>query len=189
MSAPAILDDSIHCLRQAAELARRLGRERFTRRHPAFFSASIGGHVRHNVDHYLNFFRGLGEGRIDYENRERDVRTETDPAFAIERLGEITSRLAELANHDLDAPCTVRVNADSDDATDPAHWSGSTIRRELQFLLGHTIHHDAQIAAICRLEGVEPPPDFGMAPSTIRYRRRIAGSGAASDTAAQSCAP
>ena len=45
----------------------------------------------------------------------------------------------------------------------------SSISRELQVLSSHTVHHFALIAITLRMHGVEMDPDFGMAPSTLRY--------------------
>jgi hypothetical protein len=38
--------------------------------------------------------------------------------------------------------------------------------RELGMLLSHTVHHYALIAMLLRARGIEPPADFGVAPST-----------------------
>lgn len=174
MNLPGVLADNIACVQQAIDLLNRLDEAMYNVRHRAFFDAAIGGHIRHNIDHYDNFFRGLPTGRVDYENRQRDAQIETDPVAASAALQSIAGSLADLAPDDLDASCSVRVNTDSDDASDPDHWSGSTVRRELQFLLGHAIHHYAQVAAMCRSIGIEPAAEFGMAPSTIRYRAQLA---------------
>ena len=53
-------------------------------------------------------------------------------------------------------------------------WSRSSIARELQSLLSHTVHHYAFIAVALRLQGVEPASDFGVAPSTLEYWRQTA---------------
>ena len=45
----------------------------------------------------------------------------------------------------------------------------SSISRELQVLSSHTVHHFALIAMTLRMHGLEVDPDFGMAPSTLRY--------------------
>ena len=45
----------------------------------------------------------------------------------------------------------------------------SSISRELQVLSSHTIHHFAMIAMTLRFHGIEIDPEFGMAPSTLRY--------------------
>ncbi len=172
MSLPAILEDNIACVEQATEFLAKLDADRYAHRHPAFFNASVGGHIRHNLDHYTNFFRGLAAGRIDYESRERNPAVEADPAAARAALQTIGTQFAALSPTDIEAGCSVRVNTDSDDASDPHQWSGSTVRRELQFLLGHAIHHHAQVAAMVRTLGIEPAEGFGMAPSTLRHHAR-----------------
>jgi len=40
----------------------------------------------------------------------------------------------------------------------------------LQALSSHTIHHFALIAVTLRLHGIQVDPNFGMSPSTLRYR-------------------
>ena len=50
-------------------------------------------------------------------------------------------------------------------------WSRSTLRRELQFLLSHTIHHFALIGLLLSFHGVEPGEEFGVAPSTLKHWR------------------
>jgi hypothetical protein len=57
---------------------------------------------------------------------------------------------------------------------DSVVWSYSSIGRELQFLLSHTIHHYALIALALRLQGYEPSAEFGVAPSTLQYWRKAA---------------
>ncbi|CAN5422161.1 hypothetical protein BH23VER1_BH23VER1_11420 [soil metagenome] len=169
-----VLADNARCLREAIALLHSLSPEEFVRTHPAFHHASIGAHIRHNIDHFDNFFAGLPGGRIDYDRRARDPETERDPARACRALEAIATRLGSFPLRDLDSPCTIRVNAHSADASDPAHWSGSTVRRELHFLLGHAIHHHALVAAICRSLGHQPSPTFGMAPSSLRHKFRQA---------------
>ena len=75
-----------------------------------------------------------------------------------------------------DKAVSVRLDGSSTHA-DPEPWSQSTIRRELQYLQAHTVHHYALIAFILRLQGREPAASFGVAPSTLRHRK------AAADTA------
>ncbi|MEP0552783.1 MAG: hypothetical protein ABJE29_00430, partial [Balneola sp.] len=48
-------------------------------------------------------------------------------------------------------------------------WSVSSIRRELQFLVSHTVHHYALIGLILKTMDVEVPEDFGVAPSTLKH--------------------
>lgn len=53
-------------------------------------------------------------------------------------------------------------------------WSISSLKRELQFLLSHTIHHYSLIALALRLQGFEPGAAFGVAPSTLKNWRETA---------------
>ena len=55
----------------------------------------------------------------------------------------------------------------------------SSVGRELQVLSSHTIHHFALMAMTLRVLGVPVDPDFGMAPSTLRYLDTQAGAEAA----------
>ena len=49
--------------------------------------------------------------------------------------------------------------------------TGSTLGRELVYVIAHGIHHYALITVMARLQGAELPPEFGVAPSTVRHRR------------------
>ena len=50
-------------------------------------------------------------------------------------------------------------------------WSNSTIRRELQFLVSHTVHHYALIGLILKTMDVSVPENFGVAPSTLKHEQ------------------
>jgi hypothetical protein len=55
-------------------------------------------------------------------------------------------------------------------AEDAEPYLSSTIGRELQSLSSHTVHHFALIAMSLRAMGIPVEEDFGVAPSTLRYR-------------------
>ena len=101
-----------------------------------------------------------------YDARERDVRLETEIPFAIDRLREIIGGLVLLDLALLESPIDVRLEAGGPEAE---QWSRSTVRRELQFLLSHTVHHFALIALVLERHGVEVADDFGVAPSTLKH--------------------
>ena len=165
----ALIEENIAALQQAIALLPSLDETQYRQKLPACFNASVGGHIRHNVDHYLSFLAGFEKGQIDYETRERDARLEGDRDYAIVALEQITARLRLLVTDD--KPIQVRMENTAD--TSAEAWGGSTARRELQFLLSHTIHHYALVAVSCRLLGIEPSADFGVAPSTLRYRKTL----------------
>ncbi len=126
------------------------------------FSSSIGQHLRHCIEHYEELFRALHEdSTANYESRPRDPQLEQDPGLARTRIGSLRKALAKLAP----GRRGLRVR---DQGPGPA--ADSSIERELQFLASHTVHHFALIALIARRAGLPVPVDFGMAPSTLRFR-------------------
>ena len=161
--------DNLHYITQGVNLLDRLNGELYTRPNPQCFDTKIGGHLRHNIDHYSSFLKGCRSGRVDYDERLRDHRVENDPDHAICELNRIAGELGKLESEDLDKALYVKMDSGNTDST--KSWSKSTIRRELQFLLSHTIHHYALIAVICNLQGVKTPPDFGVAPSTLKHQQ------------------
>ena len=133
-------------------------------------SASIGAHLRHVIDCFRCFLHGLETDRIDYDARQRQPEIETDRATAEATLAEIANALEGLEGESPRRPVEVKVDAEA--WSDPdLHWQGSTLGRELQFLLSHTVHHYALIALILRSHGHDPGADFGVAPSTLEFER------------------
>lgn len=166
--------DNIAALRQGIELLSGLSPERYARRTPACFNSSAGGHLRHVIEHYLSFLQGTETGEIDYEARARDPLIETSPDYATAQLEAIGERLARLSGDR-----ELRVRAESAPMEASPLWGASTVMRELEFLLSHTVHHYALIGVICQLAGETLPKDFGMAPSTLRHLQAQAASACA----------
>ena len=86
--------------------------------------------------------------------------------------GELLGGLTPVSAFALDAPVEIRLESGLGDEAE--QWSRSTVRRELQFLLSHTIHHFALIGLLLHQQGIDPGPDFGVAPSTLRHWREQA---------------
>lgn len=128
--------------------------------------SSLGGHVRHCLDHIGAVLVGAEVGEIDYDQRERGTVVETDRRAARELITRLIGQLAELEDEAIGR--TVRLTAMVTSDGLPVRV-GSTIGRELVFVLSHTIHHNALVAAMCRTLGVALPPRFGYAPATIAH--------------------
>jgi len=156
-------------LDQALDLVESLDAKAYGAAAPAAGLAAAGPHLRHVLDMYGCFLRGLPEARVDYEARARDTRLESEPAAALAALRRIAAQLAALEAAPL--PARLQVHGDTPLGMEGERvWSNSTPERELQFLLNHTLHHFALIAAALRLHGRAVPADFGLAPSTIRWQ-------------------
>ena len=141
---------NVDLLRQGADLLESLDDASFRR---------IGPQIRHGIDFYACFLRGLPSGRIDYVHRERSARVETDRRFALE---ELLATIDALESIDVEA-CAPSLDVRAEEGMD---WAGSTPAREVQFLASHTTHHFAIVALLLRSAGIEPPERFGVAPST-----------------------
>lgn len=156
-------------LEQALDLVEGLDAAAYGAGSPAASLAGAGPHLRHVLDMYGCFLRGLPAGRVDYEDRRRDASVETEPAAGRAALRLVAAQLAALERAPL--PARLQVHGDTPLGMEREQsWAESTPERELQFLLNHTLHHFALIAAVLRLHGRAVPADFGLAPSTLRWQ-------------------
>lgn len=163
-----LIADNVALLRQGQRVLRRLDAESYTRAHPTLALSGVGSHLRHLLDFYARLLEGLEGGRIDYDARDRDPRLENDPRFAATHIQRLVQALDALRLRE--APATLAIKSDSEGSgADETPWTVSSLERELQATLSHTVHHYALIAVGLRLEGIDPGPEFGVAPSTLRF--------------------
>lgn len=166
------IQDNCDTLAQSRQLLARLDDAAYSRKHAFCFNSSIGGHYRHVLDHYFSFLKGGTNGIVSYEARDRDPRLENEAAYAGQRAHEVCQALLALGCEQLRRPVLMRSEFGRD--AEERSYAPSSQLRELEFLLSHTVHHFALIGAICGVEGIALPPDFGVAPSTLRYRAALA---------------
>ncbi len=165
-----LIAGNIQSLRQGIDLIRTIDDATYSTA-SAFSQSGLGSHFRHCIDFYNSFIAGIGSGRIDYDARERDLTVESERGRATEKMEAIIRSLGKLST--AEGEREVWVNSEGAENGDP-RWSRSSIRRELQFLLSHTVHHYAIIAVHLRLRGIDPGQSFGVAPSTLRHWRQSA---------------
>ena len=157
---------NLHYLGQAAALLERLEDGLYGQGVEQFYGSSMGGHLRHCLEHYQSFLAGVGGGKVDYDDRRRDVRIETSTAVALQTLHEVEAALREALDRGLPEGLLVKMDC----GLSEIEWQPSTVGRELQFLVSHTVHHFAMIGGICQKLGVPMEDGFGVAPSTLRHR-------------------
>jgi uncharacterized damage-inducible protein DinB len=162
-----LVRDNLTVLQQGAELLAGLSDAEYT--DASWSGASIGGHFRHVLDHYGCLMRGLHDGIVDYDARERDPRLETDRQHAISAVDRLGQALEALQALGVCRPLSVQVHA-GQTAGEHLGPAPSTMERELMFVLLHAVHHYALIATELRARGRTCCPTFGMAPSTLGYR-------------------
>lgn len=156
-----LIDMNLRALDQARDLLSAIDDVTFVQMAPHTNGIRIGAHIRHVIEFYERFLTGLAHGCVDYEGRSRNTLIERSRAAAVRAIDDVADGLA----HVTDGPIGVR----TEELVVPSSRS-----RELQALLEHTIHHFALIAVALAALGVAVDPDFGVAPSTLRYRAKAA---------------
>lgn len=131
------------------------------------FQSPIAAHYRHIIEHYQCLFRQLAAGQVvNYDLRARDMALESDKAYCRQQLLELKSSLAEIDCTQEGQELVIK-----DDHSDQAMHS--SLCRELMFLIGHTEHHSAMIAAMLRILGYRVDQQFGVANATLNYQSTI----------------
>ena len=160
-------------LTQGMAMLSSLTDEGYSAKLPEPYGASVGGHYRHILDHILCLYNGLRDGEVNYDHRSRDLRVESDRKCAM----ALTSTLIQLFSQ-LDPAIyrrQVRVAYTVRYGGSGVEWLESTVAREVAFCTEHAIHHYALIKLLCAQHETAVPQNFGIAPSTLRYRMSAAG--------------
>jgi uncharacterized damage-inducible protein DinB len=155
-------DALAQALDDLARVIRPLTTAEFTRRERET-SGSIGGHVRHCLDHVEALERALVRGVCCYDDRVRGTAMEDDPAVACARLKACRLRLTALDPELLQTPLSLSARISAEGLSVRAL---TTVAREVTFLISHTIHHAALIAVLLEDMGRDRPARFGLAPTT-----------------------
>lgn len=168
MQFDSLIDAVQGALQQELDILDALSSEAYRAPAKGPYASSVGMHLRHNLDHCEAFFKGILDRKIDYEARGRNTMIEECLETATAALQKYLKQLNDLrAQQDF----TLEVREESDVGAGERQWLPSSLGRELQFLLGHTVHHNALIAMIVHAHGIELPVSFGVAPSTQRYEQ------------------
>jgi len=151
-------------LTQLSETLQQLTPEQYVQPVASLLNATIGQHVRHIVELYIQLNKGYATGVINYDQREREILYETNLAI----VNELLLQLPFLLNKP-DKPLQLELNySESPDLMLPV---ASNYYRELAYNLEHTIHHMALIRiGIHEIAPIAIPANFGIAHSTIQYR-------------------
>jgi hypothetical protein len=146
-------------LMQIGEMLDTLTDAQYQRCLPVLSGASIGEHVRHVIEFFVELDRGYGTGIVNYDARRRDKSIEQHRDVAQERLHRILPNLS-------------RKNKVLLLLTDSGVQVMTNYERELIYNLEHTVHHMALLKiGIGALTSLRLPEDFGVAGSTLRYRQ------------------
>lgn len=132
------------------------------------FNATIGQHIRHIIELFIELEKGYESGTVNYEKRKRDYRIETDKYFAASLLKEI------LKNVEREDSALILEAGFIGKAGDTIKMQ-TNYYRELAYNIEHTIHHMALIrVGVNELSAVTVDSNFGIASATIKYREACA---------------
>ena len=152
-------------LSENIELLRQLTNEEFMQKNPELSNATIGEHMRHIIELFGCLLENYDYGLINYDDRKRDLLLQTDKNEAI---AIIEKYLLELDKPN--KPLSLTHNCFS-----PIELLQTNYFRELIYNLEHSIHHQALIkVALYRLPHIKISDSFGIAPSTLEYRKQCA---------------
>jgi hypothetical protein len=164
----ALIEINIRWLRQALTLIAKLDDIAYSTAPGELIPHRAGAHFRHILEFYRCFINGLESLQIDYDARQRDRAIEQNRAAASAAIRKLIRFLETSDSLRKESTIWVRME-DADPRDFDNSFMESSISRELQVLSSHTIHHFAMIAMTLRFHGIEIDPEFGMAPSTLRY--------------------
>jgi uncharacterized damage-inducible protein DinB len=166
-----LIEAALETLRQGETLLQELSDESYTRRLPAAFNASVGGHYRHCLDHFRGLLESHASGELDYDQRERNTLIEHDRFAALNATRALCEGMERLAQDSLDRELAVTCKTSYCAAG--SQVAVSTTGREIMYAVAHAVHHYALISIMGGLMGIKLPAGFGVAPSTLKHQAAL----------------
>ena len=152
-------------LNELVSLLNQLSNDDFTLPCKGLSDSTIGEHTRHIIEMFQCLENQYEVGIINYDKRNRDYRIQTDTEFALQCIADIKNQL-----HKENKTVVLQQIIDGEELRIDSNYF-----RELLYNLEHCIHHQALIkVAVLQLEHLQIDADFGVARSTIEYRKQCA---------------
>jgi hypothetical protein len=152
-------------LNELIELLNQLSEKEYSKPCFELSGASIGEHTRHVIEMFQCLNQNYDLGVVNYDKRDRNVLIQTNTDFAVQMILDVKNSI-QRENKKLELQQMI-------DGT--AIKIQSNYYRELLYNLEHCIHHQALIkVAILKFENVAVDENFGVARSTVEYRKQCA---------------
>lgn len=132
---------------------------------PEGMTSSMGRHIRHVLDHYTALQSGIAIGDVDYDQRSRDSDIETSTEVAKQQVLD----LIKWANTSVTKDMPLNMKTEISISSQQFITVDSSLKRELIYLLNHTVHHMAQVSFALRILNVDVGKEIGIAPATLTY--------------------
>lgn len=140
---------------------RQVKAEDYSKSLPVLEGSSIGKHVRHILEFYEILLGHTGP-HFSYDDRKRNIQLEESLIEAISSVLQVKEGISGLK---LDERITLKSKFNTGEAI-----METTIARELNYNIEHTVHHLAiiRIAIVDSFPYVKLPASFGYADSTLQ---------------------
>lgn len=167
----SIANQNVAKLIEMKNLLSKLPKSMYIKPKNILSGSSIGQHFRHIVEFYLCLEKGIGQNKVCYDDRKRDFLLESNITYTLNILDYLITLFTKSIE---DKALILMANHDTDENEySEIHTS---LYREMTYALDHTIHHLAiiKIALLDEKDFEDLDENFGVAPSTIRYRKTCA---------------
>ncbi len=163
-----LIDALLETLDQGEVMLHVLDDDQYSKHLPSAMNASIGGHYRHCLEHFISLIRSLEAEDLNYDARDRDSSLENDRFAALNMTRQMKRDFSDRLSGLLDRRIKVinRVNY----SVKAPQVVESTLGREIMYVVAHAVHHYALIRLMGGLLEIALPKDFGVAPSTVAFR-------------------
>jgi hypothetical protein len=161
---------AIRLIEEIAEVLGRLTDHEYCEQLTVLSNATIGQHVRHIAEFFQAIAGSTPSGQICYDNRRRSTELEVDRLYMISTLADLRNTLGRL---NPETPVTVQAYPEFETMVSVSFQS--TTGREILFAFEHSIHHLAliRIGIEQNFAHVRLPENFGIAPTTVRFRKSL----------------
>lgn len=166
-----VIQGNLETLEQALTLLSSLTDDGYQFVATPYVGSSIGQHMRHILDNYQVLMAGMTQPPVDYNQRRRGSSVETCRQQAMDEIVQLQQWLSRLSEKQISAPLSII----SEVCLQETHSDclASTVHRELIFVASHCVHHMALIGVAIKLQDLDVPKYFGLAPATATYARQL----------------
>ena len=152
-------------LNELLDVLSQLSNEDYSKPCHALSNSSIGEHTRHVIEMFQCLENQYDFGIVNYDKRNRNQRIQTETEFAMQSVRLILNQM-DKPNKNI----KLQQFIDGEELLIESNYY-----RELLYNLEHCIHHQALIkVAIIQLDTISINANFGVARSTIEYRKQCA---------------
>lgn len=152
-----------HTLEELKDLLNQLSDNDFALPILYLGNSSVGEHTRHIIEMFQCLLNSYESSILNYDDRKRNNLIQTDTNFAILSIDDVINSI-EKENKNI----VLKQLLFNDYVSIETNYF-----RELLYNLEHCIHHQALIkVAVFQLENIQLTETFGIAPSTIEYRKK-----------------